>query len=493
MSQQSKSWKTVVALLFLLPNILGFLAFTIVPVGFSFGMSFTDWDILRHNIFREDALKFIWWDNFAQLFTHPQFWQYLGNTFFMMLGLPFAIAGSLAAALLLTRAGATQRNMKPAMIIGTVMMVGCGLMLLMGGMPENRVWFLYGMLAAVTLVGGVMTRGTLYRTMFFLPNFTAGVATYVLWKKLYNPITGPINQGIAPVLDGLTAWIQRMPDMFAFGVPILAVGLALLLGGWQIRRLVRSWDLSETGIVAMVAGLLVVWVPFGLCMTWLGMGGPLALGLTVFMLMATLFWITRRPQPWGRTKTKDKGLGTEVALALAVIPGLLLLGGMFVIGPTLPAAAVTGLEPPDWLGSYYWAKPALMIMALWAAIGSNNMILYLAGLSNISPELYEAADMDGATSGQRFWYITWPQLAPVTFFISIMSVIHGLQGGFEMARVMTLGGPAGSTTTLGYFIYMEGFETGRLGYASAVAWVLFAMVFALSVFNFRYGNRHVQD
>jgi multiple sugar transport system permease protein len=68
-----------------------------------------------------------------------------------------------------------------------------------------------------------------------------------------------------------------------------------------------------------------------------------------------------------------------------------------------------------------------------------------------------------------------------------------LQGGFEMARTMTTGGPAGSTTTLSYFIFIEGFETGRLGYASAVAWVLFALVFVLSVCNFRYGNRHVED
>jgi multiple sugar transport system permease protein len=164
-----------------------------------------------------------------------------------------------------------------------------------------------------------------------------------------------------------------------------------------------------------------------------------------------------------------------------------------VLAPGLPAAAVAGIPAPDWLADYGWAKPALIIMTLWAAIGSNNMILYLAGLSSIPPELYEAADIDGASAPQRFWNITWPQLAPVTFFIAIMSIISGLQGGFEMARAMTLGGPAGSTTTLAYYIYTEGFENGRMAYASAVAWALFALVFILSVFNFRYGNRHVND
>ncbi len=178
---------------------------------------------------------------------------------------------------------------------------------------------------------------------------------------------------------------------------------------------------------------------------------------------------------------------------MLVIPVLLLLAAGLVIGPLLPAAAAGGIDPPNWLGSYYWSKPAFIMMMLWAAIGSNNMILYLAGLSNISPELYEAADMDGATAAQRFWFITWPQLAPVTFFISIMSIIYGLQGGFEMARAMTTGGPAGSTTTLSYFIFNEGFETGRMGYASAIAWVLFALVFVLSLCNFRYGNRNAED
>ncbi len=178
---------------------------------------------------------------------------------------------------------------------------------------------------------------------------------------------------------------------------------------------------------------------------------------------------------------------------LGVISLLATVGGLAVVCGNLPAMAADGLEPPNWLGRFQWSKPAIMIMALWAAIGSNNMILYMAGITNISPELYEAADIDGASRWQRFCHVTWPQLAPITFFIAVMSVIHGLQGGFEMARTMTQGGPAGSTTTLSYFIYIEGFETGRLGYASAVAWVLFALVFTLSFLNVKFGNRYVND
>ena len=89
--------------------------------------------------------------------------------------------------------------------------------------------------------------------------------------------------------------------------------------------------------------------------------------------------------------------------------------------------------------------------------------------------------------------MTWPQLSNVTFFILIMSIMGGLQGGFETARTMTRGGPAGSTTTLAYYIYSEGFESGRLCYASAVAWTLFVMVFCVTLFNWKFGNKYTND
>ncbi len=89
--------------------------------------------------------------------------------------------------------------------------------------------------------------------------------------------------------------------------------------------------------------------------------------------------------------------------------------------------------------------------------------------------------------------MTWPQLAPTTFFIVVMSTIGGLQGGFEQARVMTNGGPSGTTTTLSYYIYTKAFEEFRIGYASAVAWVLFAIIFALTLVNWKFGNREVAE
>jgi multiple sugar transport system permease protein len=108
-------------------------------------------------------------------------------------------------------------------------------------------------------------------------------------------------------------------------------------------------------------------------------------------------------------------------------------------------------------------------------------------------ELYEAADIDGAGRMARFWNLTWPQLAPTTFLITITSIIGGLQGGFDSARAMTDGGPAGSTTTLAYYIYSQGFQTGDLGYASAIAWVMFVMILGITAINWKWGGQYVND
>ncbi|MDH7569972.1 MAG: sugar ABC transporter permease [Armatimonadota bacterium] len=290
------------ALAFLAPNFLGFCVFVAFPVLFSLVMAFTNWDLTLHNELSRKPLEFVGLENFVQLAHDPKFSQYLYNTVFLMLGMPVAIGGSLLLAIVLSQK-------------------------------------MRGIIA--------------YRTMFYLPTITSGVALFILWKALFNPEFGPINTVLRSLFDALHL-------------------------GWS---------------------------------------------------------------------------------------------------------------PPKWLLDVSWAKPAIMIMGIWTAIGSNNMLLYLAGISNIPQELYEAADIDGAASWSKFRHVTWPQLAPTTFFIIVMSTIGGLQGGFEQARVMTNGGPAGSTTTLSYYIYLKGFEDFQLGYASAVAWTLFVMIFAMTLINWRFGNR----
>ncbi|KKM82718.1 hypothetical protein LCGC14_1316690 [marine sediment metagenome] len=152
---------------------------------------------------------------------------------------------------------------------------------------------------------------------------------------------------------------------------------------------------------------------------------------------------------------------------------------------------LTGLEGPAWLVHTAWAKPALIIMGLWTGMGGRSMLLYLAALQSIDPTLYEAASIDGAGPWRKFRNVTWPMLSPTTFFIFIMSVIGGFQTGFQQAYVMTKGGPAGATTTLSYYIFTEAFVELSMGYASAVAWFLFLLVFAVTLVNWRFGGKLV--
>lgn len=147
-------------------------------------------------------------------------------------------------------------------------------------------------------------------------------------------------------------------------------------------------------------------------------------------------------------------------------------------------------NPPQWLSSTVWAKPAIMIMWVWKGAGYN-MLLYLAALQGIPFQLYEAASIDGASSWQKFWHITFPMLGPTNFFIVIMGIIQGFQA-FGEIYVMTGGGPAGSTTTIVYYIYNNAFQWFKMGYASAIAWFLFLIIFIATLIQWRYAGSKVE-
>lgn len=305
----TKSREAIGGYLFIMPNFLGFLIFTSLPVIASLVLSFYKWDVITP---WQDA-EFAGLSNFVKLLgfhkevdggwvaNDPNFWYFLYNTAYLMLGIPFTMAASLCLALIMNKK-----------------------------------------------IKGIVA----FRTVYFLPSICAGVALYMLWRWIYNPDFGLFNT-----------------------------------------------------ILRAVSGDLI--------------------------------------------------------------------------------------SGPQWLNSIAWAKPALVIMNVWTYMGGYNMILYLAALQGIHPELYEAADIDGANGWQKFWNVTWPMLTPTTFFIFIMSVIAGFQGGFEAAYVMTGGGPAGSTTTIDYYIFNNAYVWFKMGYAAAIAWILFAIIFVVTLFNWKYGGKVV--
>ncbi len=456
--------RLLIALCFLLPNLIGFLMFTAGPVLFSIGMSFTDWALTEHNQFSDEQISFVGFENYERLLTGDEshlFWDYFWNTVILMAGIPIGIAGSLALAVMLhAKAGPAKASgrAKGALIAIAVGAVAClGVWVLMGAtssaepgvmstevglgdLEQERVHDLrtsFAVLITAVLTGvvaiGLAVGQVFFRTIFYLPTLLAGVAMFLLWKTLYRPRGGMINAVLDPMLDALGWLVARTPDFLWVGLGWFTVltGLGLFVRG--VYKGVTNLQGGEAGVVWLICRF-VVFATIALVMWWVGMA--------------------------------------TVGLPEAV--------------------ANDALRAPAWLIDAAWAKTALIVMGVWLGVGGGNMLLYLAGLSNIAPELYEAAAIDGASGWQRFLHVTWPQLAPTTFFIVIMSTIGGLQGGFEQALVMTEG--KADTIVLTYYLYNLAF-TGdfQLGLASAVAWIMFAIIFAMTAFNFRYGSRMTND
>lgn len=140
------------------------------------------------------------------------------------------------------------------------------------------------------------------------------------------------------------------------------------------------------------------------------------------------------------------------------------------------ALGFLGIDPIDWLGDPQWAMPAMILLAVWKNFGYN-MIIFIAGLQNIPASLYEAASIDGANGWQRFRSVTIPLLAPTTLFITIITMIGYFQF-FAEPYVMTQGGPLNSTLSIVLLMYQQGFRWWSMGYAAAIAFVLFLCILA---------------
>ena len=147
------------------------------------------------------------------------------------------------------------------------------------------------------------------------------------------------------------------------------------------------------------------------------------------------------------------------------------------------ALAKLGVHGPNWLGDPNLAMPCLIAVAVWRNLG-NTMVLFLAGLQGISPDLYEASGIDGANRWQQFWQVTWPMLKPTTLFVAVITSIGFLQV-FEEPFVMTQGGPLSKTLSVSMYMYEQGFNFFHLGYAASMAYVLFVVVAGVAFLQFR--------
>jgi len=147
------------------------------------------------------------------------------------------------------------------------------------------------------------------------------------------------------------------------------------------------------------------------------------------------------------------------------------------------ALSFIGVGPIDWLGDPNWAMPAIILMAVWKSFGYN-MLIFIAGLQAIPEELYDAAAIDGAGGFRRFFSITLPMLLPTLVFVTVITMIGYFQL-FAEPYVMTQGGPLRSTTSVVLLMYEEGFRWWRMGYAAAIAFVLFIVILLATLVQFR--------
>jgi multiple sugar transport system permease protein len=352
---------------------------------------------------------------------------------------------------------------------------------------------------------------------FLLPNFIGFLALTVgpVSLSLYMSFTNwSLKKSVPLEWIGLRNYVDLFSDgdfwfyfyntcYFMLGIPLAVCGslfLANLLADQMRIKVDRTRH--KLALVTAIVGFIT-------CAFMLYAGWKDAALFTGIIYLAAFFGIL-----FGTTTYRTMFYIPSFASGVATIilwmqifnpeQGLLnnVLAYMVPMGTELP----TWLQSTDTLfgflplpahfnssGFGFGAREAIMIMGFWMGIGGNNMILYIASISNIPESLYEAADIDGAGSVAKFWHITVPSVAPTTFFITIMAIIAGLQGGFQFAKIMTEGGPAGTTTTLAYYIYTEGFDELRLGFASAVAWILFIIVFGATLVQWKYGNRQTES
>jgi len=147
------------------------------------------------------------------------------------------------------------------------------------------------------------------------------------------------------------------------------------------------------------------------------------------------------------------------------------------------------IDGPRWLEDENWAMPAMVIMNVWKSMGYN-MVLFLAGLQNIPDSLYEVSEIDGASGIKKFFNITLPLISPTTFFVFIITIISSFQV-FEQTYILTKGGPANSTLTLSYYIYQNAFLYLRMGYSSALSYILFGIIFIITLLQFKYQKKWV--
>jgi multiple sugar transport system permease protein len=279
------------------------------------------------------------------------------------------------------------------------------------------------------------------------------------------------------------AWWFVGPALFVIGIffflPVLAA-LALSLTDFDIYALADWHNLRPVGLRNYVEllGSPIFWRAFGNTLYFVLAGVPLSVAAS---LGAALLLHSRVARLKAIFRTALFAPVVTTIVAAAVVWRYLFNTRYGWLNYALGAI---GIAPIDWLGDPHWAMPAIIVFAVWKNFGYN-MIILLAGLQAIPTDLYEAARIDGASVWRQFRHVTLPMLSPMLLMVGILTVAGYFQL-FAEPYVMTQGGPLQSTVSVLYLMYEEGFKWWNLGSASAVAFVLFLVIFVVTAVQLRW-------
>jgi multiple sugar transport system permease protein len=276
--------------------------------------------------------------------------------------------------------------------------------------------------------------------------------------------------------EAISGWLMVSPwiiGFLLFTVGPMIASIAISFTRWDLLRPPSFIGLDN--YVQMISGDPKVALSMKVTTVYAFVSVPLS--VAVGLLLALLL----------NEKIKLQSLARTIFYLPSVVSGVavaLLWRWIFAadFGLINSFLAMIGLQGPSWLSDTRTALPALIIMSLWGVGGG--MIIYLAGLQNVPTELYEAAELDGASSPQRFWTITVPMISPVIFFQSLMGLIGALQT-FTQAYIMTDGGPKNATLFYLLYLYRNAFQYFNMGYASALAWLLFVYIMVITLLMLR--------
>ena len=278
------------------------------------------------------------------------------------------------------------------------------------------------------------------------------------------------------------AWWFVAPALVVIGVffvlPVFAA-LAMSLTDFDIYALADSRNLRLVGLrnYAELLQTPLFWKAFRNTLYFVVVGVPLSIGVSFGAALLLHSRLVRFP---GLFRTALFAPVVTTLVAVAVIWRYLFNPHYGLLNYALSRV---GVSPIDWLGDPSWAMPAIIVFAVWKNFGYN-MIIFLAGLQSIPEPLYEAARIDGASIWRQFRHVTLPMLAPIVTMVNILTIAGYFQL-FAEPYVMTQGGPLQSTVSVLYFMYEEGFKWWNLGSASAVAFLLFLFIFAVTAVQLR--------